>query len=369
MNIQLLAKEINIPLQTVIGVVEKKQTLPILAHVLFTLENNQLTISATDMEIEIESKIQVETNETAKFTVYAKTLIDIVRNLENETKISITINEEKINLKINKSKFLLNSLDSKQFPKLPEITNTNSILINKNELKNLIEKVSFSMGNQDIRSYLNGILIKINKEKINIVATDGHRLAIGIKKQENKLIEEISIILPKKTVAELQKILNNEICGEEVNLSISENYIIINVNDEIILKSRLIDSKFPDYEKIIPTELENIIKINREQLLSCLQQAVIFVNEKTKAVNLLFKNNNLEIKTTSERGNADINLTTNTDITNELSINFNIDYIITVISKLSTDEIHLIMPNNNSSALFSNNDNLNFKYIIMPLKV
>jgi DNA polymerase-3 subunit beta len=369
MKILLSAKEINTPLQTVIGVVEKKQTLPILAHVLFSLKDNTLTISATDMEIEIKAISQIQCSEEIEFTIYAKTLIDIVRNLDETTEIEITINENKIDLKINKSKFSLNSLESKQFPKLPEITDTNSININKKHLKTLVDKVSFSMGSQDIRSYLNGILLKIDNENITIVATDGHRLAIGTREQANDLLEESSIILPKKTVTELQRILNNELCGEEVNLMISETYIVINVNNEIILKSRLIDSQFPDYNKIIPEDLSNVIKINRDSFLSCLHQAAIFVNEKTKAVNLIFKNNNLEINTNSERGKADVNLTINTNVEEELNINFNIDYIITVINKLSTNEIHFIMPKDNASSLFSNDDNLNFKYIIMPLKV
>ncbi|SFV68379.1 DNA polymerase III beta subunit [hydrothermal vent metagenome] len=369
MKIQLSIEEIKNPLQNIIGVVEKKQTLPILSHILFQFKNKNLTLSATDMEIEIKTITSVSTDVETSFTIYAKTLIDIIKNLSNETIINLETSEKNISLKIEKNIFNLNSLTPKDFPVLPEITNKWNVDLNKKELKFLLDKISFSMGNQDIRSYLNGILLKIDNNKITLVATDGHRLAIGFKNQTNDIGEDRSIIIPRKTISELLKILNNDTGDNNVNLTISENYIIVNANNEIILKSRLIDSSFPDYQQVVPTELNNPIIINRNEFLTCLHQAAVFIDERTKSVKLIFEQNTLKIQTKSENGRADIELTTQTTLDDILEVGFNINYLIQSLEKLDSDNVKFIMPNKDSSCLIVNEDDVSIKYIIMPLKL
>ncbi len=187
MNTQLTVKELLEPLQTVIGVVEKKQTLPILSHVLIQLKNNILTLTTTDMEIEIRASQNVKTQEDISFTVYAKDLIDIIRKLSEDTLIEFIIEESKIYIKTNNNSFELNTFNHQDFPSLPKIENSDVIQVKREQLKELIENTSFSMGNQDIRAYLNGLYFEVDQNSITVVATDGHRLSIGEVKQNNNL--------------------------------------------------------------------------------------------------------------------------------------------------------------------------------------
>jgi len=208
MNTELSVEELIEPLQTVIGVVEKKQSLPILSHVLIQLKDQVLTLTTTDMELEISASNKIKSTEETSFTIYAKDLIDIARKLPEKTQIKFKIEEKKIYLNANNNTFELNTFNHLDFPALPKTQDTSIIKIKQDDLKNLIENTSFSMGNQDIRAYLNGLFFVLNNDSITVVATDGHRLSIGEIKQENRLDEKKTVILPRKAVIELTKLLN-----------------------------------------------------------------------------------------------------------------------------------------------------------------
>jgi DNA polymerase-3 subunit beta len=179
MNIQLTAGELFKPLQAVIGVVEGKQTLPILSHVLIQLKDGELTLTTTDMEIELRSSQKVQAQEEVSFTIYAKDLVDIIRKLNEDIIIEFIIEASKVYIKINKNSFELNTFNTEEFPSLPKITDSEVIKINRIALKELIKRTSFSMGNQDIRAYLNGLYFEVDQDSVIVVATDGHRLSIG----------------------------------------------------------------------------------------------------------------------------------------------------------------------------------------------
>jgi DNA polymerase-3 subunit beta len=367
MNTQLTVKELLEPLQTVIGVVEKKQNLPILSHVLIKLKNNQLTLITTDMEIEIRASHAVQTQEEISFTIYAKDLIDIIRKLPETTIIEFIIEESKIYIKTNKNSFELNTFNHKDFPSLPKIENSEIIKANCQQLKELIENTSFSMGNQDIRAYLNGLYFEVSKDSITVVATDGHRLSIGEIKQKNDITETKTVILPRKAVLELTKILNKS-KHKEVEIHLSNNYFYL-VSDETTIISRLIDGKFPNYSQVLPTDFKNTITIDRLEFLNSLQQASIFVEERTKGVKLIFKNTQLNIFSHSERGQAKTQISTK-NFDKEIEIAFNINYLISILEKLTSDEINIVVPGGeNQSCMLSSPDDETYQYIVMPMRI
>ena len=367
MNTQLSVKELLEPLQTVIGVVEKKQTLPILSHVLVQINNNELTLTTTDMEIELRASQSIKTQENLSFTVYAKDLIDIIRKLPEETIIQFIIEETKIYLKTNKNSFELNSFNHQDFPSLPKTEDSEIINIQRENLKHLIENTSFSMGNQDIRAYLNGLYFEVDQNSVVVVATDGHRLSIGEIKQNNNLNNKKTVILPRKAVLELTKILNKS-THDTVNIHLSKNYFYL-ISDNTTLISRLIDGNFPNYLQVIPTDYENTILINRNEFLTNLQQASIFVEERTKGVKLVFKDQQLNIFSHSERGQAK----TQIEIKNfdkEIEIAFNIHYLISILEKLTTETINMVIPGGeNQSCLLSNLDDDTYQYVVMPMRI
>ncbi|BBB23383.1 DNA polymerase III subunit beta [Isorropodon fossajaponicum endosymbiont JTNG4] len=367
MNTQLSVKELLEPLQTVISVVEKKQTLPILSHVLIQLKDNLLTLATTDMEIEIRVSQVIKTQEEVSFTIYAKDLIDIIKKLSEDTIIEFIIESSKIYIKANKNSFELNTFNHQDFPSLPKIENSDIIKIKRHVLKDLIENTSFSMGNQDIRAYLNGLYLEVDKNSIIVVATDGHRLSIGEVKQINNLPNKKTVILPRKAVLELTKLLNKN-RHEDINIHLSDNYFYL-ISDNTTIISRLIDGNFPNYLQVLPTDFNNTIIIDRLAFLNSLQQASIFVEERTKGVKLVFKNSQLHIFSHSERGQAKTQINTK-NFDKEIEIAFNIHYLISILEKLHTNEINMVIPGgeNQSCLLSSMNDDI-YQYIVMPMRI
>ncbi len=367
MNTQLTVVELLEPLQTIIGVVEKKQTLPILSHVLIQLKDGQLTLTTTDMEIELRTYNKINSQKEINFTVYAKDLIDIIKKLPEETIIEFIIEKSKIYIKTNNNSFELNTFNHQDFPSLPKIENSDVIKIKHQALKELIENTSFSMGNQDIRAYLNGLYFEINQDNITVVATDGHRLSIGKIKQNNNLDNKKTVILPRKAVLELTKLLNKN-KHQEVNIHLSNNYFYL-ISDNNTLISRLIDGNFPNYIQVIPTDYENTIIINRQDFLNSLQQASIFVEERTKGVKLVFKKTKLNIFSHSERGQAKTQISIK-NFDKEIEIAFNIQYLIPILEKLTTTEINMVVPGGeNKSCLLSSIGDETYQYVVMPMRI
>lgn len=321
------------------------------------------------MEIELHASKKIQAQEEINFTIYAKDLIDIIRKLKEDTIIKFIIKKSKVYIKTNNNSFKLNTFNSQDFPESPKITDKKTVNINRTVLKELIKKTSFSMGNQDIRAYLNGLYFEVNKNNITVVATDGHRLSIGKIKQNNNLSNQKTVIIPRKTVSELNKILekDNDI-DTDIDIHLSKNYFYLKTNNTTIV-SRLIDGNFPNYAQVIPTNYENIAIINRQDFLNNLQQASIFVEKRTKSVKLMFKNNQINIISRSERGQAKTKVNIK-NFNKETDVAFNINYLISVLEILTTDEINMILPSENSpSCLLSSIDDKNYQYVIMPMKI
>ncbi len=319
------------------------------------------------MELEVSASNKIKSKEEILFTIYAKDLIDIVRRLPEKTKIQFIIEEKKTYLNTNNNTFELNTFNHLDFPKLPKTENSTVVTVKQEDLKTVVENTSFSMGNQDIRAYLNGLYFELNKDSLTVVATDGHRLAIGEIKQTNKLDEKKTVILPRKAVLELSKLLAKS-TQTDVEIHLSDNYFsLYDTNTKII--SRLIDGNFPNYKQVIPTDLSNTIIINRTDFLSSLQQASIFVEERTKGVKLVFRDNTLNIFSHSERGQAKTQIKVkNQD--KELEIAFNIHYLISILEKITSEEINMVVPGGeNQSCLLDATGDDSYQYIVMPMRI
>lgn len=367
MKIQLLTKELKPTLQTVINVVEKTKNLPILSHVLIEIKDKILSLTTTDLEIQINSQTETLCDQECYFTIYAKNLIDIIKDLEDKDKINIELIDNKIKIKIKKNKFELNSFNHQEFPKLSPKSEYTIISANAHDLRYLIEKTSQNMCNQDIRSYLNGLYIEASSNELTLVSTDSYRLSIGSIKQTNEKISQESAIIPKKAVNEIIKLLAKTKPNDEVHLQLCPTQIQIKFNNTILL-SQLINAKFPNYRQVIPQDKKETLSINRLELLTSLKNITPLVDENNKGIKLKISNDNILITISSERGKAQANVAIKSKI-DDLEVNFNVHFLITALSNLITENINFAIPNNSDSYLLENQDDSNYQYIIMPIKI
>ena len=298
-----------------------------------------------------------------------KNLFEVVKKVPEGVILIFSFDKNNIKLTFNNSDFLFNSYQIKDFPDTFDKQSEKILNFSVDELIKAIENTSFSMGNQDVRQYLNGLLFDIQKDYTNIVTSDGHRLSLAeVKTEKDKVIGRY--ILPRKATSELIKILQfaKELEISEIPISFSENYFSISIENKIIFKTRLISGSFPDYQSIIPSKEGNIVEVNKNDLLGKLNQASIFIDEKSKNVNLIFSDkNSLIIKSASERGSANISM--KALCKSNIEISFNINYIIQILEKIQNEKVIIIMRNENESCLFLNKDNDYYKYVVMPVKI
>ena len=357
------------PLQTITGIVERRHTLPILSNVLIERKNKKILCVATDLEIQITTT--TENNSSTKeqpcsVTVGAKKLQDILRALPDKTKITLEIEENKLLVKGGKSRFNLQTLPTEDFPKLPENTEVqDKITIKQGELKKLLLLVQYAMAQQDIRYYLNGLLLVKEENNLKAVATDGHRLGFAFLPLETKQ-EKKEIILPRKAVIELTKQLNES--EDPVTIELLKNQIRFTFSN-VVLVSKLVDGKFPDYNRVIPSGHEKQIEVNRILLLQTLQRASILSNEKFRGVRLILTTGNLRIVcSNNKQEEAQEELEVNYK-GEALDIGFNISYLLDVLNNLTCETVQCSFGDANSSALITIPNNDNFKYVVMPMRI
>lgn len=355
------------PLQTVIGIVDRKHTLPILSNVLIEKAADTVSFTATDMEIQITTiaKKTFLDNETFSITVGGKKIQDILRILPDQSQVSIEIKENRAIVKCNKSKFTLQTLPAQDFPKLSnQLDNSNKIVLNQSKLKKLLESVQYAMAHQDVRYYLNGVLIIIENSKLKVVATDGHRLAYNESAIEGNY-EKQETILPRKAVTELCKLLTNS--DDLVHLEFASQQIKITFS-EIVMVSKVIEGKFPDYERVIP-KYTNYLNLNRVLIQQALQRAAILSNEKFRGVRFVLTEKNLSIiSSNSEQEEAQEEIETDYH-GDAIDIGFNINYLLDGINNIASDTAVLSFGDPNSSILITNPENKDFRYVVMPMRI
>ena len=368
MFIEKIEKETLLkPLQTVVGIVERKQTMPILSNILIEKGNERIRFTSTDLEIQITTTIETEayTDTDIAITLGGKKLQEILRILPDQSKVSIEIKDNKVQIKSNKSKFNLQSLPALDFPKLSnQLENSKTIKLNQYELKKLLSSVQFAMAQQDVRYYLNGVLFVIENGKFSAVATDGHRLAYNeITIAENS--DKIEIIVPRKAIIELSKLLSED--NEEIEIEFSTLQLKAKFSN-IELITKLIEGKFPDYKRVIP-DYNNHLSINRTLVQQALQRAAILSNEKFRGVRFVLTEKNLcIISSNSEQEEAQVEI--ETDYHGEaIDIGFNVNYLMDGLNSIHTEMAIFSFGNPNSSILITSPEDIEFRYVVMPMRI
>jgi DNA polymerase-3 subunit beta len=353
------------PLQAVIGVVERRQTMPILANVLLVAKNNEVSITATDLEVELVASVEVDVETGGEVTVPGRKLLDICRALPENAEVSISLSGEKLSIRSGRSKFSLTTLPAAEFPTVEDINAGQSIELDQGTLARLLEKTHFSMAQQDVRYYLNGLLLETGKNVLRAVATDGHRLALCQLTLDDSKLPEQQVIVPRKGVLELQRLL-----GEEGNLvvELGSNHVRIQL-EGIRFTSKLIDGRFPEYERVIPQDTDNLLTADRALLRGALQRTAILSNEKYRGIRLVIRDSGVVLQAHNpeqEEAEEELEVAYKGD---DIEIGFNVNYLLDALAVIETDEVTLSVVDGNSSCLLREPGNDDCKYVVMPMRL
>ena len=366
MNIQINRETLLKPLTSVTSIVEKRHTLPILSNLLLEVKQNKIHLTATDLEMQISLTVDSATSGDFSTTLSAKKLLDICRSLPDNAEINMSTAESRITLKAAKSRFNLQTLPAADYPVMTKTqANPTLVVLAQRELKDLLKQVEFAMAQQDIRYYLNGLLFEIAANKLNIVGTDGHRLSFTSTELKQNY-EKQDVILPRKTVVELIKLLDDS--EDEVQIELASNQVNFSFAN-LKLISKVIDGKFPDYNRVIPVGHQNTFSVERLNVLLAMQRASILSNEKYRGIRMVLSNNNLKlISTNSDQEEAEEEMEINYS-GDALDIGFNVTYLIDVLNNTNSDQANFSFADANSSCLITIPNNPNYKYVVMPMRI
>jgi len=353
------------PLAQVVNVVERRQTLPVLANLLVQVKNGQLSLTGTDLEVEMIARAAVDDAQDGEVTVPARKWFEIVRALPDGSKVAVSQSGDKITVQAGRSRFTLASLPANDFPSIDEVEATERVQVPEAALKELIERTAFAMAQQDVRYYLNGLLFDLSDKVLRCVATDGHRLALcetpleggGGKRQ---------IIVPRKGVQELQRLLEGG--DRTLELELGRSHIRVK-RDDVTFTSKLIDGRFPDYEAVIPIGADREVKVDREALRASLQRAAILSNEKYRGVRVEVSPGQLKINAHNpeqEEAQEEVEADTKVD---GLAIGFNVNYLLDALSALRDEHVIIALRDANSSALVREASNERCRHVVMPLRL
>jgi len=354
------------PLQQVTGIVERRHTLPILSNVLITASGSKVEFLATDLEVQITAKADIDGAAEGSVTAGARKLYDILRSLPNDVEVSLEAKESRMTVRAGKSRFNLQTLPAGDFPRMVEARDASKTLtLPQKALKDALGLVQFAMAVQDIRYYLNGVLFSVDKDVLRVVATDGHRLSYASRSLGGDH-GTVEAILPRKTVLELSKLLGDT--DEPVSLAIGSNQARFAFGG-IEIVSKIVEGKFPDYQKVIPTTHKNRVSLERSTLAQSLNRAAILSNEKIRGVRLVFTKDALSIIcTNNEQEEAEEGLALEYD-GDPLDIGFNISYLLDVLNHVESETVTVAMGDSNSSALVQMPGREDFKYVVMPMRI
>lgn len=358
-----------IPLQKVAGIVERRHTLPILSNVLIENHSGKASITATDLEVQIRTVTDIQLiDETQTVTIAAKKLLDILRSLPDDANVVLDGKDSRLTLKAGKSRFLLQTLPAADFPKLAESGDElTSFSLNRKTFKAQLEKVQYAMANQDIRYYLNGMLLSVANGGVTTVATDGHRLSFALSKMAGG-DTKAEVILPRKTVAELIKLLDDGDADGSVNVILRNNQVKFDLG-HAQLSSKLIDGKFPDYTKVIPAGYSKHITLNRIRLQQALNRAAILSNEKIRGVRVVLTKDSMNVVcSNNEQEEAQEELAIAYD-GEPLDVGFNVTYLLDVLNHTDTEDVVWSFGDANSSSLITVPGDEQFKYVVMPMRI
>lgn len=357
-------------LANVVGAVEKKHTTKILENVLLSVENDRLRLVGTDLEIELSASINIQVDREGAVTAPARKLLDITKALPSDSFISVEQDENSSRLLIKggRSRFELATLPAEDFPELDEIPLSNELVLMESQFKRLLDKTAFCMANQDVRYYLNGLLLDIATGVVSSVSTDGHRLALADCRDEAILIaERVGIIVPRKGALELSRILESS-SDVSVRVQLSENHIRVE-KDNVRFTSKLIDGKYPDYKAAVPANTTLKIQLDRMVFRDTLARVAILSNEKFRGIRLRLTDGLLTLMSNNpeqESAEEEIDVNYSGEV---FEIGFNVNYLLEAVNHLDGETVNFNFTSSAASALLSSDDDDGVRYVVMPVRL
>lgn len=365
MKLTATREEILAPLQSVIGVVERRQTMPVLANVLLSAKENRLSITGTDLEVELVAASKATVAQSGDVTIPGRKLLDIFKALPEKTSVTLSTDGERVSLRAGRSRFTLSTLPAAEFPLVDDINAQQTVEVGQAEFRRLIDKTHFSMAQQDVRYYLNGMLLETDGKMLRAVATDGHRLALCETELNARAKTTQQVIVPRKGVLELQRILGAE---GTIELAVGTNHVRAQIG-EIRFTSKLIDGRFPEYGRVIPANPTKMVEADRETLRQALQRTAILSNEKYRGVRLTVRPDLLLIQAHNpeqEEAEDQIEVAFKGE---EVEIGFNVNYLLDALAAIDTDKVEIGLTDSNSSCLIRAPGTANTKYVVMPMRL
>ena len=356
-------------LQRVQGVVERRNTMPILSNVLIETIDGKVNVMATDLEVFIKDSVEAEINKEGAVTINARKFFEIIKELPDEN-VDISVNKDsRVTIKGGKAKFNIMGLPSKDFPAFPLVDESKLEDINKEVLKEMVDKTSFAVSMDETRYNINGFLLEKEGQKIRMVTTDGHRLALvekiddlGFGAQENK-----SVLLPRKGMMEIRKLLEEE-CKSNFKINITEKSAAMK-KDDTLINIRLLEGEFPDYKKVIPENNDKTVMVNRNGLLASLKRVSILSADKIKGVNFKFSKNTLNLNSSNpDIGDATEEISTKYTET-DVEIAFNASYMIDMLEAIEDESVEIRLKDSLSPGILSSSKTGDYTYIIMPMRL
>ena len=369
MKLNLIRETLLRPLQLVISVVERKQALRILSNVLLSIEKNRLSVTGTDLEIELVGQTQLDKHETDlfKLTIPGRKLVDICRALPGNAPIELYRDKEKIILRSGPSRFALSTLPAEDFPSVEKRKTHLELMIPQRQFHRLLQRTAFAMAQQDVRYYLNGLLLETHPTQLRAIATDGHRLSVNVLDIQTKTEHRLQIIIPRKGIIELLRLLEDN--DTPAMVRIGDNYICVSTED-FTFTSKLIEGRFPDCERIIPKGGDKQILIDNYILKQALIRTAILCNEKFKGVRFELRQGLLRILATNLEQEAAEEEVKIDYVKEDLNIGFNVNYLLDILNTISSGNIVLTFSNSDSSVLIQEAKNkTNSAFVVMPMRL
>ncbi len=366
MKIKINRDELIKPLQQVAGVVERRQTLPVLSNVLLQVDDDRLSVTGTDLEVELVGRLALSESEAGEVTVPARKLMDICRELPDGADVELALQDQRLTIVSGRFRSALSTLPASDFPNVDKSSSEMSLSLNAKSLKRLIDRTSFAMAQQDVRYFLNGMLFEVGSGGVRTVATDGHRLALCSFDGEGTGGETSQVIVPRKGVLEMQRLLN-EVPGD-VKVTIGSNHLCVE-SDEYTLTTKLVDGRFPDYDRVIPKDGDKVVLADRVELRQALNRTAILSNEKFRGIRVNLASGALQLSANNpeqEEAEEEIEVDYNGD---ELEVGFNVSYIQDVLGVIEADKVKITLANANSSALIEEPEGDDSVYVVMPMKL
>ena len=368
MKFTLLREQLLKPLQLVVGVIEKRQTMPILANVYLSIKDNTLSLTGTDMEVEMVVRIPLDSDyEEGEITVPAKKFADICRSLPEESQIKFDLKEQRVYVKAGRSRFQLSTLPASDYPATEQGEKDISFSVTQGQIKRLIDRTGFAMAHQDVRYYLNGMLWEVGSDYFRSVATDGHRLATCDLKGISTPIDDKQLaIVPRKGVLELSRLLDDS--EDSVDIALGPTHIQMST-EAFTFTSKLIDGKFPEYERVLPKGGDKIVFGAKAELKQAFARAAILSNEKYRGVRLLLSEGLLTIVANNpeqEEATEEVTVDYSGD---EIEIGFNVSYLQDVTNVIDNDSIKFTLSGPNASVLIEEPNGGDSMYVVMPMRM